>query len=200
MTTYTPRQLFSQYRLLRAPYTSKEFYNRAGLSRIREMWCAARFGQGVEQNMAPCKIIMDSVDDQGDTDFTLSFPNASRDFQVVEIQKPGRRRGDEYRDREPGATWTERLLSPDEAIEVIRSHIQAKADKHYARQANLHLLAYVNFGGHDLELATIRSHCRNATAGFAGVWLMTGELFGCIHLAEDFEDHGWFPLPPSPED
>jgi len=198
MAEYTPSELLRKYDELRAPLTSAEFFRQPGLQRLREMWCAARLAAGFEHHFGKCAVLIDDVDDQRSGDFSVSFVGGlTHSFEQAEVQKPGRRRGDEYRDRAPGSRWLEPFMEPEEAAESIRTAIEAKAKKLYSDQAELQLLVYVNLGASDLCPSKVQQHCQTASQGFAGVWLLTGELFACIHQTPiQITDPQWMTLPP----
>lgn len=195
---YTPAELLSKYQSIRAPMTGEQFFRRRGLQRVREMWCASRFAAGVDHHIAPCKVLMDDVDDQRSGDFAIRFEGGrTQTFELAEVQREGRRRGDEYRERGPGSQWLEALMDPQEAMRLIHGAIEAKAQKFYSDQARLQLLVYVNLGARDLDPAEVQKYCEPVTAGFAGVWLLTGEQFACIHQTpEQIQSPEWMVLPP----
>lgn len=198
MPTYSPEALYSAFRQGRDKFTSKDFFNRTGTSRLREMWCAARFSAGVELHLSPCEVNIDEIDDQSDTDFRLIRPGRIDAIQVVEVQAEGRQRGSEYRERIPGSTWLEPVLSNDIAIQRIIETVQRKSDKHYSEQNALQLLVYVNLGTLGLDFAELHKAIAPAAAGFGAVWLMTEEHFACVHHVPPFSaPPGWMNLPPS---
>lgn len=178
--------------------TGEQFFRQPGLQRLREMWCAARLASGFEDHFGACTVLIDEVDDQRSGDFLISFDGGhTHTFEQTEVQNKGRRRGDEYRSLLPGSTWLEPFIDVEEAIEQIRLGIGAKAQKRYADQAQLQLLVYVNLSARDLDAAEIARQCATECAGFAGVWLMTGELFANIHQTlEQDVDPRWRELPP----
>jgi hypothetical protein len=198
MTAYTPAELMQEFQRQRAEMTGAQFFRQTGLQRMREMWCAARLAGGLEHHFGPCSVLIDDVDDQRSGDFSISFDGGhTHKFEQTEIQKKGRRRGDEYRELEPGSMWLEPLVETEEAMEQIQRGIEAKAQKLYSDQSALQLLVYVNLSTQDLDAAKIHQRCARACDGFAGVWLMTGELFACIHQTlESNLDFQWRQLSP----
>ena len=113
MAEYTPSELLRKYDELRAPLTSAEFFRQPGLQRLREMWCAARLAAGFEHHFGQCAVLIDDVDEQRRGDFSVSFVSGlTRCFEQAEVQKPGRRRSDEYKGRVPGSQWFEPSWSP----------------------------------------------------------------------------------------
>lgn len=178
--------------------TSAEFFRLPGLQRLREMWCAARLAAGFEHHWGPCTVLIEDVDDQRSGDFAISFNGGhTHKFEQTEVQKKGRRRGDEYRSLSPGSTWLEPFIDTEAAIQQIQRGIEAKAQKLYSDQSDLQLLVYVNLSAHGLDAVEIQRRCTKACDGFAGVWLMTGELFANIHQTlEQNVDPQWRELLP----
>lgn len=116
-------------------------------------------------------------------DFRLKIEAQHFDFELVEADVPGRRRGAEYRQlaqREAaGETltpesynfWSEKLLVPD----AILSAIKRKAAKLYAERP--HLLVYVNLGnmgGPALGPQQAADLTRQWHGVFKSIWLLCG--------------------------
>jgi hypothetical protein len=198
----SPSELTDRYEQARLTITAQELFRKPGMSRLRELWIAARFGTAFERHIAPCAIAIEEVDAQDDVDFELHVGGRVHQFQVAEVMTPGRRRSDEYKRLVPG---TMKLESWDQGtcfgIDWIRDAIQKKIDKHYSTQRDLHLLLYVNFPAQTFQYEQVRDRCIDLASQFAGVWLITGEHLACIHLAEGNDPaQGWMDaLPPAPE-
>lgn len=91
--------------------TGQQFFRVTGQQRLRKMWCAARFAVGIEQHIPACTVLIDHLDDQRSGDFSLRFEGGlARLFEVIEVQRKGRRRGDAYRDRLPGSQSLEKQM------------------------------------------------------------------------------------------
>jgi len=194
--TFHPDDLFARYCELRNSVSDEEFFCKPGMTRVREMWCAAHFARAFNRYIATCLVVIDEVDAQDDVDFGLSIDGALYPFQVAEVMEPGRRRSAEYKNFTPGPPRQEDWGRGAElGAEWIRQPIDKKLDKRYSRTPQLNLLLYLNFAAYDLQYVNIRDHSLAAASKFASTWLLNGNTLACLssHLQlRSFE--GWLPI------
>ena len=94
-----------------------KLFNDSNYQKLTERWCAAMFGLGYSKFVAPCKVAVNESRYREDVDFYLRAAKHDWEFQLCEVQEPGRRRGLEYKqfadgtvrttayDAERGQTW-----------------------------------------------------------------------------------------------
>ena len=102
-------------------------------------------------------------------------------FQVTEVMEPGRRRGDEYRNVDPGVRHDDIEAGTAHGPSWVRAALQNKLAKNYAGMESLNLLAYLNFAGRNLQFVDLREACAQVSRKFGSVWLLNGNTLCCIH-------------------
>jgi hypothetical protein len=113
---------------------------------------------------------------EGRPDFELIFPDRTERFELVEADKDGRRRGDEYEAR---ARWMPasyvrhvRVPAQDEVVEIVRRATRKKARPY---PAGTQLLIYLNLphfpSDECLLLASFPEAVSEARPFFAGIWI-----------------------------
>ncbi len=103
-------------------------------------------------------------------DFAVRKAGVTRNFEATEAMRPGRRRGDEYRDGlerrcqgksiarlHPESDW----LTPQSAFEILKLRSENKAAKPYAK--NCGLVIYLNESDYDTQSNKIASVFSEAT-------------------------------------
>ena len=196
---YDPDRLLDEYRDVRGGLSVESFFRAPGMSRVREMWCAAHFARAYARYLAPCQVRIDDEDDQNDYDFELRVGNLWHLFQVAEVMEPGRQRAAEYRDFIPGQTRQEDWSPGTEhGADWIRDAIARKAAKKYSRADKLNLLLYVNFPAYDQNYQRIRDRCSAKLGVFRSTWLLNGNALCCIQPHESLAScEGWLQIPES---
>jgi hypothetical protein len=195
---YRPDELFEKYRTIRAITCDEDFFNRPEHQRTQEVWCAAHFANAYNKYLAPCAVLIDESITDTDTDFDLETDGKIFAFQVSEVQEPGRRRGDEY--KQPEHLRPEHNLSRGALLapQWVREGIRKKVAKNYADAHTLNLLMYLNFPAWSQQYYDIRSACEDLVTAFASVWLLNGNTM-CVIKANlslrAFE--GWMVIPES---
>ncbi len=76
---------------------SDQLFNDPRYEKLREAWCASMFGVGFARHIEECNVLVNTGKDRPDVDFYLKAGANVHEFQLVEVQEPGRRRGLEYR-------------------------------------------------------------------------------------------------------
>lgn len=199
VTTYSPDELLAKYRDIREQMSLKQFYCSPGMSRVREMWCAAHFARAYERYICKCLVRIDEEDSQDDVDFELGLDNQWHLFQVAEVMQPDRRRGDEYKNLILSHMSIEDWdRGTEQGAEWIRSSIQRKLDKNYSRVSELNLLLYLNFVEDGLQHVNVRDHCEQVLRHFRTVWLLNGNALCCLKPATSpISFEGWLQIPES---
>src|SRR4051794_36403238 len=94
---YQPDALLDEYRSVRDKVSVERFFRAPGMSRVREIWCAAHFARAYSRYSSSCRVRIDDADDQHDYDFELGVDELWHLFQVAEVMEPGRHRAAEYK-------------------------------------------------------------------------------------------------------
>ena len=199
LVRYLPRDLLRIHAEFRSRVAARDFFGSPKHQKAREQWCAAHFSHGYEKHLGDCAVHIEEPDPQTDTDFHLEVDNVLHEFQVTEVQEPGRRRGDEYKHQPIAATrYEDWSLGTQAGPEWIRAAIDKKLHL-YASVQRLNLLVYVNFPAYEVNYDNVRQCAASVAAPFASVWLLTGNAVGCVkpnpHLANV---QGWLGIPESP--
>ena len=195
---FLPNELLAEHAAFRERVSASEFFNDPKHQRAREQWCAAHFSVGYEKYLAACAVHIADTDPQNDTDFELEVENRQHHFQVTEVQEPGRRRGDEYKQSHTSKTIQEDWsLGTESGPEWIRAAIQKKLDR-YGSVRDLNLLVYVNFPAYQVNFEAVRELARTVAEPFASVWLLTGNALACIKANPRLANvEAWLGIPES---
>jgi len=150
------------------PYQT--LFNSPKYQKLTEKWCAAMFGIGYGKLISECKVAINNTDQHVDSDFFILVHGYEHPFQLAEVQKPGRRRGDESpndlreyrpeRGRIEGPSW-------------IVAGVKKKASKHYANANRLNLLIYANFEANPMNFQALRDMVQGLPQTFGSIWLIT---------------------------
>jgi hypothetical protein len=178
---------------------AREMLTSRKASRLREKWCAAKFGMGYAKTFAPCLIDIADLDEQREFDFHLVSGESRLPFQLAEVQSPGRRRGVEFRELDPRAVasyWrSQPPLSGSAAIHHIRESVQAKVDKRYAEPKKLNVLLYMNLDIASLNWSAVSEALGTPASAFSSVWLLADHAFTCAYGGEQWPpSRGWHSL------
>jgi hypothetical protein len=164
--------------------------------RLREMWCAARFGIGYETHVGECTLEIESEDERREYDFHLRALGSRLPFQIAEVLDSGRRRGDEYRGRTRKQVTEALDRRPSQgdwyAAKRVREALASKNQKYRTGSAGLHMLLYVNIKASSVPWASVANATEHEAKAFASVWLLTQDLFCCIHSGKVWSGFvGW---------
>jgi hypothetical protein len=147
-----------------------EFFGSSAYKVIREEWCAAMFGVGLQKVDVDCQVAINDVE-ATPCDFYVRIGPEELGFQNVEAMRKGRRRGDEYKSEEP------RPYRPQEGRKNgpgwVRAAIEHKIRKRYARAEDLHLLVYANLDAPGLEYDAMLEETADLLEAFASTWVIT---------------------------
>ena len=181
-TRYLPADLFAKYRSIRADISNSEFYSNPKHRKTMEIWCAARFGRAYEAHLGPCALWVHDRDEQTDADVALEVNGVRYPFQITEVQKQDRRRGDEYRvgvlssrttvedwdnGREQGPTW-------------FRAAIERKLHRYGGEVSGLNLLVYLNYVAIEQPYFELQNAVAEVAARFLSVRVLNGNALACI--------------------
>lgn len=198
-----PQELLADVERQREAAPQVELFNDPAFAKLRESWCAAMFGAAFSRHLSECLISVNDTRGRVDADFFARIGGTDFDFQLVEAQQPGRRRGLEYKQFADG-TIRSIEYSPErgriEGPEWIRDAIERKVANNYAGADRLRLLVYTNFSARGLRLEDITAASINFSDVFASVWVLTS-----LHLCSLFSrgalprSNGWVQIrPPRP--
>lgn len=185
MSRYEPKDLAAVVEAAANSVGTRAFITANSNKRLREMWCAAKFGMGYAKNVAHCLIDISEVDEGREFDFYLCVGNERLPFQVAEVLDKDRRRGDDYRrltsdeinDLHNHLPWQDHWY----AGRRICDELKAKALRYGSVSKSLHMLLYLNVKASSLSWASLANAAEVDSNAFASVWLITQDLICCIH-------------------
>jgi len=190
-----PRDLLveSEHALDRIP--SNELFNSAAHQKLREQWCASMFGIGYANHVRPSRVAVNEGRYREDADFFVEAADVDWGFQLAEVQRPNRRRGQEYRQLADGGVHLSAYQpgrGDDEGAEWLANAIDQKLGKHYASSNTLNLLLYANFDFADFEYTKIQGRLAQYSSQFSYVWVMTNlHMCSIFSSSELGELNGW---------
>jgi hypothetical protein len=142
---------------------------------LKDTWCAAHFGLGYEQHIAPCMIWV-NAEQNSETDFVFKVGNKEFSFQTTLSDVPGRRMGDEHK-VDPSHSCLTRPYEPGrgsvEGPQWIASAVRRKVATNYSTASQLNLLVYANFETNGLDYNAVRQRAQPLFGAFASIWLIT---------------------------
>lgn len=178
---WAPAEFATAVRIHKETIPELDFMCRSEAKPIREAWAAARYATILSHDR-PVSV---QLERDRFPDFNLRVRDELQPFEVVEADKVGRRRSEEYRraaEREaarlpPEQEHFDPWVEEQAAIPAIIHAIEAKAAKHY-RPAP-HLLVYVNFcldGEPPNEILNAVRSAEQHRDSFAAIWLLWGKF------------------------
>ncbi len=156
---------------------STDFFNQAGVEFLRDAWAAATFSS--KRNAEYVRLVADQW-----PDFQMRRMEKLQQFECVEADLLGRRRGQEYRDAEnragsngiffehdPVEDW---LARAEQVPAALKAAVEKKIGKFYSEKVEL--LIYLNieeFGArqHEIELSFPKVVAQ-AKAHFEATWIL----------------------------
>lgn len=177
---YSPDELDAKFRKSHDAVSPRDFHSKPAYKKSQEFYCAARFGQALSQ-VTPCWLHVADYDEQTEADFHLEVDGKCFAFQITEVQLPGRRRGDEYKQEKlPRATLESWDLGTNMGATWIRKAIQKKFARYGGKVDGLNLLVYANFQTCEHNFEEICSVTADAASKFDSVWVLNGNAACCI--------------------
>lgn len=133
----TPSDMEAYYDEVNAYIGSCDLFNQAGVDFLTEACAAARFARFCGAQAVRL------VDDVW-PDFEIEIDGSVEQFELIEADLPGRRRGEEYREGIGEVEDIEEGWSADveRVPKILRSAVERKVAKHYSDRRNL--LVYLN--------------------------------------------------------
>jgi hypothetical protein len=156
--------------------SSVDLFSDSRYQKVREKWCAGMFGLGYRKYVRDCEVGVNETDTNLDADFFLRVKRKVWPFQVVEVQEPSRKRGDEYKGFADGSIKSipyEPEKGYMEGPDWLKNGIDKKVKKNYAGSKNMNLLVYANFTARQLDYARLREALSDFKGQFASVWIVT---------------------------
>jgi hypothetical protein len=189
---YTADELFEKYQRIRNETSDERFFNGPEHTKTQELWCAVHFSKGYSAHIKSSTIIMDDSDTQLDYDFELKVAGKLYPMQITECMEPDRRRGDEYKEVNPGITKDDSEYGNANAHIWVKNTIEKKFTKYFAGCRELNLLVYLNFSALEQRYDILTEHCADIAKNFNSVWLLNGNALCCIKSCEELgELNGW---------
>lgn len=149
----------------------------SGLGFYRDAWAACAFAEA--RGARSVRLLWPAER----PDFEIESELGLQQFETVEADKPGRKRGDEYKAILPRLDAEEQVvedvpdedwMTPEQASEMLGRAAQSKADDRYAADCNLLiLLNHEDFvGDHDVIISCMAQSTSVACDRFAEVWVL----------------------------
>jgi hypothetical protein len=163
---------------------TEKFVREGRYKRLREMWCAGRFGAGYANRLdADCLIEIETEDEQRDYDFHLHTMGACLPFQIAEVLEHDRRRGDEYKNLDKkgmaALVASRPIKSRAYACEHVASQLAKKA-KRLVPCGSLNMLLYLNLNVPDLPCEAVSSAAEPYATTFASIWIFSEYFVACL--------------------
>lgn len=167
----TPSELKDICNQIREEVDGKTFFNKGGLTFITEAIVAADFG--VERAASRVRLTPE-IEER--PDFELDFGDRIEKFEMVQADRRGRRRGDEYRAKAELPAGTVIHLGaplPDEITEMVRTAACKKAKPY---PSGTRLIIYLEAPKFRSDESLLGASFTNAVYGarpfFSAIWVM----------------------------
>ena len=182
---------------------SADLFNRGGYNPLLEAWILVRAAAALETKVCNVKIRLVPEREQF-PDAEVLVNGRKYNFEITEVMKPGRKRGEEYRQekemKESGIVGEPELVGYrfEEGnrfgAKWISSGIKRKQDKRYGTRSNL--VVYANFPFYELDAALIADEANSFRDEFDSIWLIHSNNF--LQLFDSLEfgctDLKWHPV------
>ena len=158
---------------------SADFFSQAGTEFLRDAWAAAKFAD--HQTCDQVRLVPEI---ERWPDFEVRVNGRTEQFECVEADLPGRRRGDEYREAErrtatgestiihdPVENWH---LRAEQVLPAVGTAVSRKLAKNYARGASLLVSLNIDEWGvqqHEIETG-LAAAVAPALPYFVAVWVL----------------------------
>ena len=179
----SPAALLDEANREMALVSAVSLFNDSQYQKLREKWCAAKFGLGYSQFIAPCEVAISNSQQRIDADFFLQSDATIFAFQLAEAQEPERKRGAEYKQfarHEIRSIPYEPERGSVEGPEWIANAIRKKVEKKYDGSSTLNLAIYANFSAINLQHSSVTAQCEPFKQTFASIWVITNTHFTCL--------------------
>lgn len=185
MPIYTPIDLATFVEARMSEQNDVDVLTNRENKRLLEMWCAARFGLGYSQNVRPCRIQVEEIDEQREFDFHQVIPKDElRPFQTTEIKDSEWHRSWEYKnlsrseieERQRKKGW----MSEGEAVDCFRKGLQSKLATYYSGSSELNVLLYANIHVPGLCWNVLECGLKDISPQFSSVWVVSENMIACV--------------------
>jgi hypothetical protein len=169
-----------------------KFFSDSAYKPLREAWCAAMLGMGIEKAGVECLVSV-AAEEATDCDFFVRIDGEEHAFQSIEALREKRRRGDELKSDQPRAykPAAGRLRGPQWVYDALQRKIQ----KNYSRARELGLLVYANFDAENLQFDSIDAACRELANPFASTYVVTSTHLCSLKSHAPLPDlQGWLEI------
>jgi len=167
----TPSKLKAICNQIREELDSQTFFNKGGLTFITEAIVSANFG--VERAASHVRL---TPENEECPDFEIGFGGRIEKFEMVQADRKGRRRGDEYRVKAElpvGTVIHIDLPLPDEIIEMVRTAACKKANPYPPGTRLVIYLEAPKFKSDEyLPGASFKNAVCDARPFFSAIWVM----------------------------
>jgi len=184
ITLHDPASLLASAESEMERIPSELLFNNPRYQKLRESWCAGMFGVGYRKLVADCRIGVNESNHRTYCDILLNAKDRYWEFQLAEVQQPGRRRGLEFRQFADG-TIKSIAYSPAvgraEGPTWLANGVNRKKVKRYSSSSALHLLLYANFPASGLEYADVTTALADCSNDFASIWVISS-----LHICSVF--------------
>jgi hypothetical protein len=181
-----PHNLLVETELAMRGIPSEKLFNDPMYKKLRERWCAAMFGIGYSKHVRSCEVAVNESRYREDVDFYVGIADVDWDFQLAEVQRPDRRRGQEYRKLADGGIH----MSPyqpgrggQEGPDWLAHGVDKKIARRYSSSNTLNLLVYANFDATGLEYPNIQMRLAEYSVQFGSLWVITS-----LHMCSVFSN------------
>ena len=184
LTYYDPVDMLRQAEQEMDRIPSADLFNDPSYQKLTERWCAGMFGAGYAKLITPCEVAVNQSRYREDVDVFMRTAKHVWEFQLAEAQKPGRKRGLEFKQLEAGEVSTieqDPELGHLEGANWLAASIEKKKSKRYASSQQLHLLVYANFPAQGLLYGNLVDRLKSYQEDFASLWIFTS-----LHLCSVF--------------
>lgn len=187
-TFYVPTDLYERVSRNREKLPPADLFE-ARHKPVREAWCASLFGICYAKYVSDCQV---SVNSGSFPDFFLQRAMQTYYFETTEVQRPGRRRHDEYRDstrpRTVEITGAEMDYTEANAPQWVLNAIKKKIERYGGGNQSSHLLVYLNATVFDADLNHLRTACIGYEKAFQSIWILTSKHIATLFVVPEMID------------
>jgi len=195
ITYMDPQEMLSAAEKEMAPIPQDELFNDPKYQKLKERWCAGTLGVGYSKYVNQCMVGVNEDRYREDVDIFLKTEREAWEFQLAEVQQPGRRRGLEYQRMASGELRTigydpddGKLLGSSWLVEGARR----KVAKRYANSESMNLLLYANFPARELQYDELVVKLQFLSETFSSVWIISSEYISSVFSSPALgEVKGW---------
>jgi hypothetical protein len=190
-----PREILGGAETEMEPIPNEELFNSPQYQKLKERWCAGMFGVGYSMFVGQCEVAVNASSYREDVDIFLRAKDREWEFQLAEVQEPGRQRGREYAQFADGKVRTlpyEPERGRIEGPKWLAEGVRKKKEKNYSGSKDMQLLLYANFPAQELEHSEIIKALEQFKSDFASIWVVTSMHVCSIFSPQELgQINGW---------